>query len=233
MVTESAGLYEALVGFAHTLTRGYDISDVLHDLTSRIPSVLDIYGAGVSLCDANTTRFVTADNEAVAFLERVQQESQNGPGTAAIQANEPVLVQQLAEQADCWPDYVARAAELGIVSVAAIPMSNSIRIGALDLYDKRLHEWTDDEVSIARVFTDIASSYVLNASELKRQRRTAEQLQQALDSRVIIEQAKGIISADRNISIDQAFNVLRKHASDRNATLRAVAEAVVKLGLRP
>ena len=74
---------------------------------------------------------------------------------------------------------------------------------------------------------------MLHASELDRERRTVEQLQGALDSRVVIEQAKGILAAENKISIDQAFALLRRHANDRNATLRAVAEAVVQLGLRP
>jgi AmiR/NasT family two-component response regulator len=86
---------------------------------------------------------------------------------------------------------------------------------------------------VARVFADIGASYVRTASALLEQRRTSEQLQAALDSRVIIEQAKGIVAAQRGISVDQAFAVLRKHANDRNLQLRLVAEAVVKLGLRP
>jgi len=79
----------------------------------------------------------------------------------------------------------------------------------------------------------VLAAFVRNASALREERRENEQLRQALDSRVLIEQAKGIIANERGVSVDEAFRVLRKHANDRNATVRAIAGAVVNLGLRP
>ncbi len=73
----------------------------------------------------------------------------------------------------------------------------------------------------------------MNASELEKSRRTAEQLQHALESRIVIEQAKGVLAGERKISMDRAFEILRKHARDQNGSLGSVAEAVVNLGLRP
>lgn len=232
-MADNNGLMQALVGFARTLTAGYDISQVLHDLTGRISGVLDVAGAGVSLREGEAIRFVTADVESVAAMERVQEKAQRGPCMEAIRTGAPVAVPVLDKQANRWPEYTAKAAELGIVAVAAIPMRDGTRIGVLDIYDTRPRQWTQDELDAAAVFTDIATAYVLHASELERERRTVEQLQQALDSRIVIEQAKGILAAENKISIDQAFGRLRKHANDHNATLRTVAEAVVKLGLRP
>jgi hypothetical protein len=230
---EVNGLTGALIGFARTLTAGYDISDVLHDLAGRVSGVLAIAGAGVSLRQDDVLRFVTADTEAIATLEREQEQEQDGPCMDALRSGEPVAVPDLTEQGARWPHYTALAVRLGIVAVAAIPMRNAARIGVLDLYDTHTHDWSQGELATARVFTDIATAYVLHASELTRERRTVEQLQRALESRVVIEQAKGIVAADRGITVDQAFALLRKHANDRNATLRAVAEAVVNLGLRP
>jgi AmiR/NasT family two-component response regulator len=112
-------------------------------------------------------------------------------------------------------------------------MGNTECIGTLDLHRANEHAWTEHEVATARVFTDIATAYVLQASQHAREQRTIEQLQHALNSRVIIEQAKGVLAAERKISVDHAFALLRKHANDRNVTLRAVADAVVNLGLRP
>jgi AmiR/NasT family two-component response regulator len=83
------------------------------------------------------------------------------------------------------------------------------------------------------VLADVATSYVINAWELDKQRRINEQLQEALDSRIIIEQAKGVLAGERGISVGEAFELLRRHARTHNARLRAVVGAVVNLGLRP
>ncbi len=91
---------------------------------------------------------------------------------------------------------------------------------------------TDEDTAAARVLADIATSYIVNASELEQAHRTAEQLQDALDSRIVIEQAKGILAADGVVSMDEAFALLRRHARSHTASLRSVAEAVVNLGLR-
>jgi AmiR/NasT family two-component response regulator len=88
-------------------------------------------------------------------------------------------------------------------------------------------------VRAARVLGDMAASYVANASDLEQSRRTTEQLREALESRIIIEQAKGMLASEYRISVDQAFVVLRDHSRRHGASLRGVAEAVVTLGLRP
>ena len=117
--------------------------------------------------------------------------------------------------------------------MATFPIESHLLIGSLDLYDARVHPWSADEIGLATAFADIAGSCVEHSVDLDRLRRTVDQLQHALDSRVIIEQAKGMLAADAQISVDEAFARLRKHANDHNASLRSVADAVVNLGLRP
>lgn len=112
-------------------------------------------------------------------------------------------------------------------------MVDSRALGALNLYADQPRQWSDDDLAAARVLADMATSYIVNASELERAQRTAEQLQEALDSRIVIEQAKGILAADGRLEMDQAYQVLRRHARNHSASLRSVAEAVVNLGLRP
>lgn len=120
------------------------------------------------------------------------------------------------------------------MAVAALPMMvDSRSIGALNLYNHQVRQWSDDDLAAARVLADMATSYIINASELEKAQRTTEQLQEALDSRLVIEQAKGILAADGRLGMDQAYQVLRRHARSHNASLRSVAEAVVNLGLRP
>jgi hypothetical protein len=230
---DQPALVDTLIGFARTLARGYDISDVLHELTERVTAVLEITGAGVCLVHQERLRFVAGDSTAFGDLELLQERTGTGPCVDALTSAAPVLIDRLGAHAGRWPAYAQRAAELGIHSVASLPMCLDTPIGTLGLYRREARAWTANEVGVARVFADIGASYVRTASALLEQRRTSEQLQAALDSRVIIEQAKGIVAAQRGISVDQAFAVLRKHANDRNLQLRLVAEAVVKLGLRP
>ncbi|HSN12459.1 MAG TPA: GAF and ANTAR domain-containing protein [Propionibacteriaceae bacterium] len=223
---------ESLAEFARTLTGRSEISDVLHDLAERLPTVLDITGAGVCLPSGEGVSFATANSETVAALEQVQEACHVGPCLDAIRSKADVLVADLSDEAERWPDYVAAAQRLGIVALAALPLLSTRDLGVLDLYDTRVHQWTAEELQTARVFADIAAGYLLSASDLERERRTVEQLKAALDSRVVIEQAKGIIAQANSSSVDEAFLRLRKFARDHRANLREVAQAVVSLGLR-
>ena len=120
---------------------------------------------------------------------------------------------------------------VGVVSVASIPIRlGGVGLGVLDLYHDSQHRWTIQEVRLAGRLARMAASY---AFELYRTRRTTTQLQQALDSRVIIEQAKGILAERMGITVDAAFDRLRAHSRDHNMPLRAVADAVVQRGLDP
>ena len=229
---DTTRLTESLIEFARTMTGRFDISDVLNDLAARLPTVIGIAGAGVSLLSGTDLLFATANSDRIAILERVQEERQDGPCVQALTSGQNVLISDLADVAHRWPEYVATAAELGILSVATLPLRDGVKLGVLDLYDTRVRVWTPDEVSTARVFADIATAYVLSASDLEQEQRTVAQLKLALDSRVVIEQAKGIIANANGISIDAAFSRLRKYARDHHSSLREVAQAVVSLGLR-
>ena len=143
-------LTESLVEFARTLTGRFDISDVLNDLALRLPDVLDISGAGVSLLSGAGLSFVTANSQSTASLERVQEELNSGPCVDSIASGEDVLIRDIGEHAQRWPEYAAAAAREGIVAVAALPLRNSIKLGALDLYDSRAREWTPEVVTTAR-----------------------------------------------------------------------------------
>jgi len=105
-------------------------------------------------------------------------------------------------------------------------------IGALNLYSAQPRAWSDEDVAVAGVLADVATSYVVNASKLRQQEQLSEQLQEALDSRVVIEQAKGITSQQNSVTIDAAYQRMRAHARNNNASLRLVAEAIVAVGLK-
>lgn len=219
--------------FARTLVVRYEISDVLYDLADRTTKLLGVAGAGVSLGEGGRLRFVTGVNEATVRVEQTQERTQQGVCVEAYQTGEVVRV-DVADLAGRWEEVEAELRAVGFAAVVGIPMRLDDEVlGAVNVYSAERRTWSDEEVATARVLADMATSYLVNASELERSRRTAEQLNEALQSRIVIEQAKGILSAERKISMDQAFEALRKHARDHNAHLRTVAEAVVNLGLRP
>jgi GAF domain-containing protein len=234
MMADQKLLTQTLSEFAATLVQGFTISDVLHDLAERATAVVGADSAGVSLQHAGHLRFVTALDERSSHLERVQENGQAGPCVDALRAGKAVAVHDLDEAERGWAAYGQAAREAGIAACAGIPMLlNGQKIGTLNIYSNTRRDWSEEDLDAARVLADIATSYVINASKLAQQRRISEQLQEALASRIIIEQAKGVLAAERGISIDEAFQCLRRHARSHRAPLRTVAEAVVNLGLRP
>jgi GAF domain-containing protein len=236
-MADGVRLVEVLAGFARTLTRPYAIGDVLHDLAERVTELLDLAGAGVTLAEEDRIQFVTAQMEAIAELERIQETRQAGPCLEAIRTGEPVTVSDLANDSaatELWPEYVARSSAVGVRAVAGIPMLTDDRaIGAINLYSATPRQWSAHDLVVAGILADMTTGYLVHASALDQQRRTAEQLRQALERRIVVEQAKGVLAASEGISVDAAFLLLRRHARERNARIHDVAAAVVNLGLRP
>jgi GAF domain-containing protein len=232
MATNEA-LFTSLRRYARTMAGSYDLTDVLHQLTAEVTEVLGVTGAGIVLAaEDERLRYATASSEDIAVLERQQENDQLGPCAEAFERQMTVTVEDIRARSD-WPSYRKEAERLGFRSVAGLPLSlRAERLGALNLYDRGPRAWTDAELDPARLLADMAAGYMIHA-QLEDSRRTAVQLQQALDSRVVIEQAKGILSADLGISVDDAFDLLRRHARTNHATLRAVAVAVVEEGFRP
>jgi GAF domain-containing protein len=236
-MSDTQRLLDVLAAFTQTLTRPYSIGDVLHDLAERVSELLGLTGAGVTLVQNDRVQFVTAQLEAIADLERTQEAHQAGPGVEAIRTRQAVTVCDLSGDgpaATRWPEYSLRARAIGVRAVAGIPMVADDRvIGAVNLYEAAPRHWSSQDLTVARVMADMATGYLVHASALDQQRRTCEQLRQALETRIVIEQAKGILSNAEGISVDAAFRRLRKHARDHNARIHDVAYAVVNLGLRP
>ena len=224
-------LLDSLERFAAALTSGYGIGDVLHNLTGEMADVLNLSGAGVTLVHDGRQRFVTAAVEAIAALERVQESSQKGPCIDAVATAAPVAVPDLAEgeASDRWPDYTVAAKDAGIQAVAGIPMlAEGAAIGAVNLYDSQPRDWSAEDLRVASIFASIATGYLAHASSARQKQRTAEQLEQALNTRLIIEQAKGVLATQREITVDEAFKRLRNYAREHNARIHDVSRSVVQ-----
>jgi hypothetical protein len=121
----------------------------------------------------------------------------------------------------------------GWPGVAGIPMRHADEvIGAINIYSSEPREWPDEDIAVAVVLADVTTSYVLTAAKLHDQEQLSQQLQRALDSRVVIEQAKGITAHRKSVTVDHAYQLMRGHARNNHASLRMVAEAIVGVGLK-
>ncbi|CAM3379475.1 GAF and ANTAR domain-containing protein [Occultella aeris] len=219
--------------FAQKLIEPYEVHEVLGDLAERTSQLLALAGGGVTVEVDDRVRAITTVPEWLADLGRHQEDTQRGPCIDASATGAVVAVADL--RADMrWPDYRTVAARIGVRSAAGIPMHlGTHTLGALNLYGEAPRIWDAEDLAAAQVLTDLATGFLINASSHAKQALVTEQLQHALDSRIVIEQAKGILAEARGLEVARAFDVMRKYARDRNLRLVEVARAIVHMGLRP
>lgn len=230
---DQALFLRTLSSFARALPSGYDVEVVLTELTDSVTAVLSLAGAGVTLAEAGHLTRVTAVGPGFDELEAVQQQTQRGPCRDAFDSGEVVACRDVREAQERWPEYAAAAARLDVAGVAGVPMRLAEQtIGALNIYDAAPRDWSEEDLAAAGVLADVATSYVVNASTLRQQQQLNEHLTLALESRVVLEQAKGMTARDGGVSVEEAYRRMRRHARNHNTSLRAVAEAIVNVGLR-
>ncbi len=223
---------QTLSEFVRTLVRPYDVDAVLNDLAIRVADVLHLSGAGVSLANDGQLQMVTAIPAHLVALEKYQEMHQTGPCVEAFHESRVALIPDLEEHRDQWPGYVEAARSTGTSALACLPLAlDTDAFGTLTLYAEE-REWPEDDVAAAGLMADMATGYLINASTHHQQLELNDQLSHALDSRVVIEQAKGIIAESRGMSIGQAFELIRNHARRHNVKVRDLSEAIVHMGLR-
>ena len=231
---DQALLLQTLSRFAVTLPARYALQEALSELTESVTAVLGLCGSWVTLADDEQLRYMAAVSQALAQLERDHEQLHPFPCPCrdAYSTGEVVRVTDVRRESTRWPEFSASATRLPMAGVAAIPMRLADQIiGALNLYSTEPRQWSDADIAVAGVLADMATSYVVNVSKLRQQEQLSEQLQHALDSRVVIEQAKGITAYQNAVTIDKAYQLMRRHARNNNASLRLVAEAIVAVGL--
>lgn len=211
------------------MSAGYDVEVVLEDLTGRMTDVLGLAGVGLSLERGGRIEFHAGHGPAVAVMERAQEEAQQGPGISAFETGTVVAVDDLAAQSRRWPHYSSVAATVDLSAVASIPMRQGGRaLGVIDLYDHAARAWPSVDLRAACVVANLVAAFVVHAHDRDRQAERIRHLQRALDSRVDVEQAKGVLAARHGIDPNDGFERLRRYSRDRNAPLREVARAVVE-----
>ncbi|MDQ3538493.1 MAG: GAF and ANTAR domain-containing protein [Actinomycetota bacterium] len=230
---DEAKLGAVLTQFAHALVGSYKVADMLEELCDHVCDVLPVDGAGVMLADEHDVlRFVAASDETVRDIEDLQIELGEGPCLHAYSSGEQVVVPDLTDT-ERFPAFGAGALESGLRAVYSFPMRiGDDHVGALNLYRSRPGALETGEIEAGQVLADIATVYILNARQVERSTQRSEQLQHALESRVIIEQAKGMLAEQHQIPVTEAFQRLRRYARSNSRKLHDVAEAVVHNDLR-
>ena len=232
-MADHALLLQALRSFARVMGGSYDINEMSFHLGELVTEALGVEGTGLSVADkAGDLKFVAATNQQIVAVEEIQERTQEGPCVTAFRSQEPVLIANIDDFEE-WPAYKETATNLGLGAVVGLPLSyDSVRLGALNIYAAEPREWTDDDLDILTVFADMATAYLVRSSQLAESRELANQLQAALDSRVLIEQAKGILANEYRITVDDAFERLRRHSQNHNTKLIEVCRAVVERGMK-
>jgi transcriptional regulator with GAF, ATPase, and Fis domain len=222
-------LSRTFVELTDTMVAGFDVIDFLHMLTGRSVELLDVSAAGLLLADPRgDLRVVAASSEAARLLELFQLQSDQGPCLDCFRSGQPVTVTDLGTQADRWPRFAAAARDAGFTAVQALPMRLRDQvIGALNLFRAAPGPFDPIGIGIGQALADVATISLLQERGMRRSETLNEQLQGALDSRVIIEQAKGKLAGRLGVDMDQAFNLLRGFARSRNLHLSDLARAFV------
>lgn len=214
--------------FAGTLVQDYALQDVIVRLSSEIQAVLDVRGAGVMLSgEDGRLRFVSSSDPVLEHLEALQIELEEGPCLLAFRTGEPVMADDLLADTR-FRTFAPRAAAVGMRAVYSFPLRHQgTSIGALNFYREDASSLDEEARRAGEILADVATAYILHAREDDRSRMLAAQLQGALDSRVVIEQAKGFLAARLDVSVDEAFRLLRTYARSQGAHLRMVATDVL------
>ncbi|GAB0105942.1 GAF and ANTAR domain-containing protein [Nocardia sp. JMUB6875] len=233
MSYDGPALIEAMARFARLLPIEYESDEALDELVTAATEVLGVTGAGVVMLTDGRLRLAKTAGDHVTAAELCQEQRQEGPCVDAQRSGQVVAIGDITRCAARWPQYTAVARQHRVVAVAGIPMRlRNNMIGAVDLYENRSRSWAEPDLEVAQLLADTAAGYVVNADKRQRQQALTGQLRQALESRVVIEQAKGVVSNANGITPDEAFALIRRYARTHQLRLRAVAQAIVETGLR-
>lgn len=224
-----------LVDFARNLVGDYEIDAMLDTLCREVSAILQVRGAGVMITDEQgDLRFVAASDERVRAIEDLQIELGEGPCLHAYVTGEPVVEDDL-EAGSEFPAFAPRALQAGLRGVYSFPMrlhAGDQHLGALNLYTASPGAFDEEDWTTGQILADVATSYILNARAFERSTRLTGQLQHALETRVIIEQAKGKVSEQLRVGVGDAFEQLRQYARRNRRKLHDVADEVVHGQLR-
>ena len=224
-----AELAQAFVELAGALADGYDVVELLDRLIRHCVHLLKVDAAGLVLADASgTLKVMAVTDEQVRFLEVLQLHADSGPCLDCYRSGQPVDVDDLTLDGDRWPALADTIRQGGYHGVHAVPLRfREQTVGAMNLFSSKPGGLGTTDRKIALALAEVATVAILGQRTIHRSGQVAEQLQAALNSRVIIEQAKGMLAQQGRFDMASAFAVLRQHARRNNQRVTDAARAVV------
>ncbi len=224
-----ATLVRTLVELADTLVADFDVVELLTLLTDRCVEVLGVGAAGIMLVGPEgDLRVMASSSEAMRVLELFEIQAQEGPCLDCHRSGQAVMNRDLQATGGAWPRFAAEALAAGFHSVHALPLRlRGSVIGALNLFHVESGDMLPADVVAAQALADVATIAILQHRAAIEAQVLEEQLSQALETRVAIEQAKGMVAADGGVDLEHAFLLLRSHARNHNLRLADVAGDIV------
>ena len=228
-MTDPQRLSQVLIELADTLVDDFDVVDFMATLASRCVELLGAHEAGVMLADPQgALRAVASSSERARVLELYELQNEEGPCLDCYRSGEAVVNQPLDEPQPRWPRFAPEARRLGFSAVHALPMRlRGEVIGAINIFNVANGDLSPIDVEVGQALADVATIGLLQHRSVREARVLSEQLQVALTSRVILEQAKGVLSERASLDMPTAFGTLRSYARARGLPLSEVAGAVV------
>ena len=235
--TRETRLSTAFVKLADTLVDDFDVVELLHWLVEECTDILDTQAGGLLIVDpAGELQLVASTSEDAQLVEVFQLAAGSGPCLDCFNTGTAVTVGDISAESWRWPEFAAEALRLGYKSVHATPLRlRGQTIGTMNLFSHHIGALKPEDIAIAQALADVATIGILQERHIRSANVISEQLQSALDSRVLIEQAKGVLAATLPTNMNNAFAILRTHARNNNLSLRKVAEDVIarRLDLAP
>ena len=226
-MAREAVLARAFVRLADTLASDFDVVDFLQSLSTDSVEILGAEAAGVMLADARGgLRLIASSDERMRLLELFELQGAQGPCLDAFSSGRSVQA-SAADSRARWPVFAPHASDAGFQMMCAVPLRvRTDVIGALNLFRGTDEPFTSAEVDLAQAMAEMAAIGLIQERALRERSLLAEQLQAALNSRVIIEQAKGMIAEYLTVNVDEAFTLLRNYARDNNRKLSELASDI-------
>ncbi|HEX2850963.1 MAG TPA: GAF and ANTAR domain-containing protein [Acidimicrobiales bacterium] len=214
---------------ADSLVDDFDVVELLTLLSDRCVEILDVATAGLMLAGPEgELRVMASSSEAMRVLELFEVQSREGPCLDSFTTGRQVASADLSRPGGPWPLFSAEAVAAGFHSAQALPMRlRGSVIGALNLFRTATGEMTDDDLAVAQAFADVATIAILQHRVVTEAQTLNEQLNYALNSRIVIEQAKGMIAERLDLDMPSAFSRLRNHARRHNLRLADLASDVI------
>ncbi len=228
MADREALLSRTFVEIADTLVAEFDVVDVLTTLASRCVELFDVDEAGLMLAVEGVLQVAASSSQTMRLLELFEVQHDEGPCVDCYRSGLAVECGDLSTARVRWPTFAAEAIDAGIGSVFAVPMRlREQTIGSLNLLRKGTGQLSSEDLTAAQAVADVATIGILQHRIAAERQLLALQLQGALDSRVLIEQAKGVLAATTDTSMESAFDAMRAYARSHNRRLADVARALV------